>query len=142
MPTDTDWARLGTLLIRRRVEMDRRYRNRRVFVKERGIKYDVAIDVELKRRTNFEPTTKAVIESAYGLAPGSLDKALAGGDLVTEEQAAQATAPEAAPQDPELAYITDAWPRLDESERRMLASVVRNIISPPASPAAQHRQTA
>lgn len=75
------WERLGALLVRRRVELDRRYRNRQLFATERGIEYRLVSDIERHRRQNFEETTIAVLEAAYDLAPGSIGRALAGGEL-------------------------------------------------------------
>lgn len=81
-PDTAAWQRLGSLLIRRRVDLDRRYKNRNLFATERGIEYRLVSDIERHRRTNFEETTLAVLEAAYALEPGSLRKALAGGDLI------------------------------------------------------------
>jgi len=84
-PTTADWPRLGDLLIRRRIEIDPRYRVRRTFADERGMDYRVVFDLEKHRRTNFEPTTLAAAEQAYRLTPGSIGQALAGGELTPAE---------------------------------------------------------
>ena len=48
------WVRLGELLVRRRIELDPRYRNRRTFTSERGVEYRIVNDIELGRRDNYE----------------------------------------------------------------------------------------
>jgi hypothetical protein len=80
--TGPDWIRLGEFLIRRRIDLDPRYRNRRIFVAERAPdRYRIVNAIELGRRDNYEPATIAALEAAYGLAPGAIDRALAGGEL-------------------------------------------------------------
>lgn len=83
MPTDNQpaWKRLGDLLMRRRVEIDPRYRNRRVFVAERGMDYRMVNTVERGQRSNYEPQTIAAFEEAYQLAPGAIARTLNGADL-------------------------------------------------------------
>lgn len=71
-PSTADWARLGELLTRRRVELDPRYQNRTVFSAERGIDYRLAYDIEECRRTNFRTTTLAAVAAAYGVTYESL----------------------------------------------------------------------
>lgn len=80
-PSAADWERLGEQLTRRRVELDPRYANRTAFAAERGIDYRLAYDVEEAKRANFRPATIAAIEVAYAVAPGSVRRALEGGDL-------------------------------------------------------------
>jgi hypothetical protein len=75
------WQRLGELLVRRRIELDTRYANRQKFTAERGVNYRTVSDIETGRRDNYEPRTFAELEVAYGLAPGSISRALAGGEL-------------------------------------------------------------
>jgi hypothetical protein len=76
------WERLGGSLVRRRLELDPRYRNRKLFAQERcpGL-YRVLSDIELGRRSSYKPAVLLEIEGAYGLEPGSIDRFLAGGDL-------------------------------------------------------------
>ena len=82
------WTRLGELLIQRRVQLDPRYRNRRLFAIERGLDSRLVADIERARRQNFEGVTlAAAIEAAYRLEPGSIGRTLHGGEL---EQAAPA----------------------------------------------------
>jgi hypothetical protein len=78
------WTRLGQRLMRRRIELDPRYRNRRVFTAERAVEYRIVNDIELGRRENYEPATIAAIEVAYQLARGSIEAFLSGADLEVE----------------------------------------------------------
>ena len=75
------WTRLGELLMRRRVELDPRYRNRRIFTAERAVEYRIVNDIELGRRQNYEPGTIAALEAAYAVTAGSIGRALEGGNL-------------------------------------------------------------
>jgi len=81
------WTRLGELLMRRRVELDPRYRNRRIFTAERAVEYRIVNDIELGRRQNYEPGTIAVLEAAYAVTAGSIGRALEGGDLEPQRPA-------------------------------------------------------
>ena len=76
------WTRLGELLRRRRIELDLRYRNRRTFEADRapGL-YRIINAIETGERDNYEPGTIAALEVAYDLVPGSIDRALDGGEL-------------------------------------------------------------
>lgn len=89
MPTD-NWTGLGEMLVRRRIELDPRYSNRQTFADERGVSYRIVSDIERGRRGNYEPATIAALEVAYGLAAGSIGRALAGGGLDTLPQPAPA----------------------------------------------------
>lgn len=79
--TDTAGQHLGSQLIRRRIELDPAYRNRRVFTDERGLDYRVVSDIETGRRSNFEGGTITALEVAYSIAPGSIRAAMAGSEL-------------------------------------------------------------
>jgi hypothetical protein len=78
-PDSTAWQRLGTLLERRRVELDPRYKNLTLFAKERGVDARMAWDIERARRTNFRRPTRRALEVAYGWQAGSIDSVLEGG---------------------------------------------------------------
>jgi hypothetical protein len=78
---DGDWARVGGQLSHRRVEIDPRYRNRRLFAEERGVNWRLLHDLERAKRTNFEPETLTAFEVAYSLVRGSFTRSLAGGEL-------------------------------------------------------------
>ena len=82
------WTRLGELLMRRRIDIDPRYSNRRTFVEERvPDRYRIINSIELGRRDNYEPATKAALEAAYRLAPGAIDRFFSSGILDTETAA-------------------------------------------------------
>lgn len=74
-------ARLGEQLVRRRIELDPRYRNRQLFADERGVSYRIVSDIEAGRRENFEDATLAALEVAYQLAPGAIQAAETRGHL-------------------------------------------------------------
>lgn len=96
-----DWQRLGELLIRRRLDLDPRYRNRQVFAAERGVEYRIVSDFERHRRSNYHAVTIAEIERAYDLPPGSVGRVLAGGDLEPAPDAPRrASGPTEEPADP------------------------------------------
>jgi hypothetical protein len=78
---DPAWQRLADLLIKRRVDIDVRYRNRRTFCAETDIEYRVISDIEGSRRTNFSRPMISQIENAYRLTPGNIQRILQGGDL-------------------------------------------------------------
>jgi hypothetical protein len=76
------WERLGKLLMRRRVDLDPRYQNRRTFVDERAPdRYRIINAIELGRRDNYEQGTIIALEAAYDLAPGAITRTLDGGEL-------------------------------------------------------------
>jgi hypothetical protein len=75
------WKRVGPLLAARRVQISPRYANRRAFAAETGVNWRTLHDAEHAKRANFKAETLRQFESAYRLASGSLDRALAGGEL-------------------------------------------------------------
>lgn len=75
------WQRVGRLLIQRRVQLSKRYRVRKVFARERGITDKTAQEIENAYRTTFSEEMIAAIESAYEIASGSFEKALADPDM-------------------------------------------------------------
>lgn len=77
-----DWARVGAMLENRRAELDPRYRNMKIFERERGIDYRLAWDIEHARRDTYRRVTLTAIEVAYGWQPGSIHRVLEGGDPV------------------------------------------------------------
>lgn len=66
------WQHLGDLLIKRRINLDPRYRNRRVFCEEKKIEYRVISDIEGARRSNFSGPMITAIEVAYEIADGAI----------------------------------------------------------------------
>lgn len=81
VPVTANWKQLGEQLVRRRIELDPRYANRRLFADERGVNYRTVSDVERGRRDNYEDATITALEVAYAVKPGSVSHALAGGEL-------------------------------------------------------------
>ena len=95
-PADrTARERLGRLLAERRAQISPRYANRRAFAADREMNWRTLYDIEAARRDNFRPETMRAFEAAYMLAPGSLGRTLAGGEL--EPLPPASPAPEAAP---------------------------------------------
>ena len=92
MPT-ANWKRLGELLVRRRIELDPRYSNRRLFADESGLNYRIVSDVERGRRDNYENQTIAAVEVAYRVLPGSVARVVAGGEPALQPVPAPAGAP-------------------------------------------------
>jgi hypothetical protein len=71
----TEWERVGEMLVRRRLELDPRYRNRRTFARERDPRlYRLFSDIELGKRSSYKPATLAAIEAAYQLGPGAIGR--------------------------------------------------------------------
>lgn len=103
MPTYSDeaWRRLGDMLIARRVELDSRYKNRRVFSRETGLEYKLIQDIEKVTRTNFRTETLASLEIGYRLKSGSIRAVLAGGEPTPASEAgASFSSSERRPQTP------------------------------------------
>lgn len=73
------WVHLGEMLQDRRVELDTRYANLRLFTDEAGIDYRLAWDVEHAARVNYRRPTLTAIEVAYRWGRGSIAAVLAGG---------------------------------------------------------------
>lgn len=78
---DPAWQNLAGLLVNRRVRLDPRYRNRRVFCAEKQLEYRVISDIEGARRDNFSGPMLTAIEVAYEIADGAIQQALASPDL-------------------------------------------------------------
>jgi hypothetical protein len=142
MTAEANWVRLGQLLIRQRVEMDPRYRNRRVFCGERDIEYRLVSDLERGARSNYEAQTVAEAERAYGLPVGTISRALAGGDLLLPAPNGSAPAPEPEPVNPKRAWLHAAIDQLDDIQMGILTPLVDSWINPVPPAAADQRQTA
>lgn len=136
--------RLGALLMRRRVELDPRYRNRALFAREKGIHYRLVQDTEnaADTRANLEEQTKALIEVAYELAPGSVGDVMAGGSSLRPALAAGPDRrPEIVRQLWGHEHVRTLW-GIDRPESERLAlvrSYADMLVSPPA---AEHRKRA
>lgn len=74
------WVRIGEFLQDRRVQIDTRYANLRLFADERGVNYRLAWDAEHARRENYARATLTSLDVAYGLQPGSIRNMIAGGE--------------------------------------------------------------
>jgi hypothetical protein len=79
--SDAGWAKAGEMLQDRRVELDMRYSNLRLFTDEQGINYRLAWDAEHGARTNYRRPALTSIEVAYGLKRGSFLAAVNGGEI-------------------------------------------------------------
>lgn len=78
---DPAWQRLGEMLIKRRVDIDARYRNRRIFCADTDTDYRVISDIESARRTNFSQPMISHLETAYRLKAGNIKRMVLGGEL-------------------------------------------------------------
>jgi hypothetical protein len=87
LPEDGDWQHVGEQLQQRRVQLDRRWRNRTIFADEAALNYKMVQDIETHARTNFEIPTRADIELAYCLMPGNIRRMLDGGPLEPDPEA-------------------------------------------------------
>lgn len=125
MPKDATPAlqRLGDLLRYRRIELNPAWQNREVFAAAHDISARVLSALENGKRFNFEPGTRARIEVAYQLAPGSLQRTAAAGPLE----------PAATPGRPAtqltLVPVDDA-----AAERRRLADQWAAMVTAPVGP--------
>lgn len=81
MPEGQDWDRLGAALVERRIQIDPRYKNRRLFAREVGLNWRLLFDIEQHKRSNFEPETLMAIARAYRVTYESLLDTLHGGFL-------------------------------------------------------------
>lgn len=83
-PEQAHRERLQALLITRRVELNSAWVNRRVFADDVSellgarVSYRVITDIETGARTNFNSSTLALLEQAYGWTAGSINRVLAG----------------------------------------------------------------
>jgi hypothetical protein len=130
------WERLGRLLLERRIQIDRRYRNRRLFVAERGLNYKLISDIERHKRTDFGDDTIIAIEMAYAWETGSIGRVLKGGDpQPVADPGQRAPEPEPDRQSPEYAHqiLGRLWPQLEPGQRDLIIRMVQGLPRPPAS---------
>lgn len=71
-----DWQRLGTLLKRRRPQLDQRYRTRRVFAEDNHLTDKTVQEVENAYRQTFTEEMLSAIEVAYRLPAGTIEHVL------------------------------------------------------------------
>ena len=133
------WQNLAGLLTNRRIALDPKYRNRRVFCDERHLDYRVISDIEGARRANFSTHMLTAIEVGYELADGAIKEALANPDLTELPTNARLTDPRTnpAPADVPLpAYVAfsklepwvqDIWrsPHLTTQEKELSILFIR-----------------
>lgn len=82
---DEHWQRLGELLIAARVAKG--FTKRAEWQRHLGLSHGRTLfDIENAKRRNFDPSTIAFIEHAYGWRPGSIRAVLAGGEPTVTEQ--------------------------------------------------------
>lgn len=119
--------------MRRRIEVDPRYSNRQLFADERGVNYRTISDIERGRRDNYEDATIASLEVAYAVRPGSIRRAVAGGELEPVpsplRSVASAPPPADSPSERALADLLAAYPDDDviaamAAQRRKAPSAV------------------
>lgn len=79
-PVD-DWQRLGTLLKRRRPQLDQRYRTRRVFADENHLTDKTVQEIENAYRQTFTQEMLSAIEVAYRLPAGTIERVLNDPDI-------------------------------------------------------------
>jgi transcriptional regulator with XRE-family HTH domain len=84
------------------------HRSLAAFAATTGLSRTTLDSIEHGRKTSYDPGTLATLEGALGWRTGSVERVLAG----LEPQLVE---------DPDLAAITNAWPRLSSGSRRMLA---------------------
>lgn len=118
-----DWRRLADYVVARRVELgmrDRRSLAAATRVTDRTLG-------KLENGQRVSPSTLAVIENAFGWAPGSCRRILAGGEPVVLSASAAAAAPgqgDPAEADPTLAYLAST-PGLPPEVVRGLIALAR-----------------
>ena len=77
----SDWDHLGEALTERRVQIEPRYKNLRLFARETGLNWRLLFDIEHHKRETFEPETLMAIASAYRVTYRSVRDFRAGGEL-------------------------------------------------------------
>ncbi|WBQ02975.1 helix-turn-helix domain-containing protein [Kribbella sp. CA-293567] len=99
-----DWARLGARVA---AERARQGHSAASFGAAAGLSSTTVDSIEHHRKESYDPGTLAQLEQALGWQPGSVKRVLAGLEPKPVE-------------DPDLAAVIDAWPRLSPGARRML----------------------
>jgi hypothetical protein len=84
------------------------HRSIAAFAAATGLSRTTLDSIEHARKYAYDPATLATLEGALGWQAGSVERVLAGLDPQPVE-------------DPDLAAVTNAWPRLSSGSRRMLA---------------------
>jgi len=119
------WQRLAGELIDRRVALDSRFSNRRLFCQERGIDYRTVSDLENARRDNYGRQTLAKIERAYEWAPGSVRTILEGKEPTPLSAGRRSGYPDFVGDDPFFRHIWDADELASPAEREMTVRLIK-----------------
>lgn len=106
-----DWKAAGRRIA---IERARRYRDRGDFADATGLSKRVLEDLETGRRRSYAPATLAAVERVLSWEPGTC-----------QELADGAREPRYGIGGTDLRAIIDAWPRIVESDRQLLASIAR-----------------
>lgn len=90
MPSHVHPKAIGQALIARRTSLDPTHHRKRdgwmaTVTTETDLSKRVIIDIETGARTNYSPETLTTLEGLYRLKDGTLQSALAGGRLVSED---------------------------------------------------------
>lgn len=80
-----DWARLGSYVLDRRVELGHRQRSE--FALALGISLRTVGDIETGRRGRYDPRTIATLENTLGWTTGSVERIVRGGEPVLRSEA-------------------------------------------------------
>lgn len=104
-----DWGEVGRRI---RVERARNWPTRAAFAAATGLSRRVLEDLESGARDTYLPATLAAVEVALEWEPGSCQRLADGLKLEYGNG-------------PDMRAILDAWPRLDDGARRMLANLAR-----------------
>jgi hypothetical protein len=131
------WKRVGDQLVERRVQLDPRYRVRRVFAREtcsgtsEDSWYRQITDLESGARDNYTRSTVAAAEAAYQLRPGSIRRLLDEGlDLEPAAPPTRGGLPDVPSRydDPVLQHLWETPdPTLTDDQRRAIIQVYRAI---------------
>lgn len=87
----SDWKRLGSLVVARRVELG--YQTRGAFADACGINARILSDIEHGRRSNYDAVTIAKLENFFGWDTGSARRVVEGGEPHMRGATAQADTP-------------------------------------------------
>lgn len=98
--------RLGRVVTAARLRQG--HRSLPAFAAATGLSRTTLDSIEHGRKNSYDPATLATLEGALGWQAGSVERVLSGLEPLPVE-------------DPDLAAVTNAWPRLSAGSRRMLA---------------------
>jgi transcriptional regulator with XRE-family HTH domain len=84
----SDWERLGTYVVARRVELG--HKQRAEFAAALQVSVRLLSDIENGRRSNYDPVTIAALENVLGWETGSAQRIADGGEPELRQQPATA----------------------------------------------------